>query len=150
MKSIIFVPLFFSLFGFVFTSRKFLLFYDKFPPYGGLVFYYFILFFTILFLQYIGLEIGGIKYTDWKHTIGTMLILFAFFIVVDWESCYINIVTKGSCNKEQFSNIYLASEDGAVFDLYSRIFPKKNNLNRILTYVITPFILGVIGLYLNR
>lgn len=139
------LPLIFAFLGFIFSTRKFLKTYDKLPPYAGLILYYIILTATLLALQYFGLIIGGIKFNSWKHTIGSMLIIFSFFIIFDWESCYVNIVTKGKCNSDEISNIYMASEDGAVYDLWSKVI-KDINTCRIMTYVITPFVLSVIGI----
>jgi len=142
------LPIVFALLGLVFSTRTWIKALDKLPPYSGLVVYYIIITITILLLQYFGLVIGGTEYKDWRHTIGSLLVIFSFFIIFDWESCYINIVTKGHCDESKVSNVYFDSEDGAVYDLYNRMFPNKVELNRTLTYVITPFILSLLGVIL--
>lgn len=139
------LPFIFALLGFLFSTRNFLKVYDKLPPYAGLILYYLILTITLLLLQYFGLIVGGMEFNSWRHTVGSMLIIFSFFIVFDWESCYVNIVTKGSCNNKEISNIYMASEDGAVYDLWSRAI-KNVDTCRVLTYIVTPFVLTFIGL----
>lgn len=145
LQSKLFLPFIFAFLGFLFSTRKFLKAYDKLPPYAGLILYYVILTATLLSLQYFGLIIGGMKFNSWKHTVGSMLIIFSFFIIFDWESCYVNIVTKGKCNSNEISNIYMASEDGAVYDLWSRVI-KNIDTCRIMTYVVTPFVLTAIGI----
>jgi hypothetical protein len=140
------LPLIFGVLGFFFSTRIWIKSYDKLPPYGGLIVYYIIITFTIIFLQKIGLVVGGLEFSGFNHTVGTLLVIFSFFIIFDWESCYINIVTKGHCNEKNISNIYFASEDGAVYDLWEKIFKGKTQLNRILTYIITPVVLSFVGI----
>lgn len=140
------LPIILAVLGFLLSTRWWIKTYDKLPPYGGLVVYYIILTLTLIILETLGLVVGGIKFSGIRHTIGSILIIFSFFIVVDWESCYINIVTKGNC--KEVSNVYFASEDGATYDLWNKLFPNKHDLNRILTYVVTPFILSFIGVTL--
>lgn len=142
------LPLVLGFLGFIFSTRLWIKSYDKLPPYGGLVVYYIILTITVILLEKLGLIVGGIQLSGFSHTIGTMLIIFSFFIIFDWESCYINIVTKGKCEQKDISSIYFASEDGAVYDLWNRVFRNKHNLNRILTYVLTPLLLSLIGMFL--
>jgi len=138
----IYLPIVFAILGFLFSARPWILFLDGLSPLNGLLIYYFILTITIILLEYFGLIIAGIKFDSLRHTIGSMLIIFAFFIVVTWTSCYINMVTKGQCS--QISNIYLQSEDGTVYYLWSFLFKDIDTL-RLLTYVITPFVLSFIG-----
>jgi hypothetical protein len=140
------LPIIFACLGFLFTTRNFIKTYDKLPPYLGLLFYYFIITITVICLEYMGLIINGVEFSGFKHTVGSILVIFSFFIIVDWESCYVNIVTKGNCGN--ISNVYFSSEDGAVYDLWNKVFPGKHNLNRVLTYVLTPFLLTLIGLSL--
>lgn len=136
------LPMAFAILGFIFSTRKWILFMDSLNPFVGLIVYYTILTLVVIMLEYFGLIIAGIKFDSISHTIGTMLIIFSFFITVDWESCYINTVTKGSC--DNISDIYLQSEDGAVYWLWSNLFKDLQTL-RIMTYVVTPILLTFIG-----
>jgi hypothetical protein len=140
------LPIVFAVLGFLLSTKTWIRAYDKLPPYGGLIVYYTIITITILALEHLGLAVGGIEFFGFRHTIGTLLVVFSFFILFDWESCYINIVTKGDC--KDVSQTYFASEDGAVYDLWNRLFPEKYELNRILTYVLTPFVLCLVGILL--
>lgn len=142
------LPLILALLGFIFSTRRWIKAYDRLPPYGGLIVYYAILTITLVILERLGLIIGGLELSGFSHTLGTILIIFSFFIIFDWESCYINIVTKGKCEEKDISNVYFASEDGAVYDLWSKVFKDNHEVNRVFTYVLTPLILSFIGLSL--
>lgn len=141
----IYLPLTLAIMGFLFTIKEFLIWFNQRNPATGLLVYYAILLGAIFTLEYFGLVVAGIKFDSARHTIGTILIIFSFFIVVNWESCYINQVTKGNC--DQVSNIYLSSEDGATYYLWSKV-TKDRETARILTYVVTPFVLSFIGMSL--
>jgi len=136
------LPLALGIIGFVFSTKRWIKFMDGLSPTAGLFVYYSILTTVILLLEWAGLIISGINFTSFNQALGTILIIFSFFIVVDWESCYINYVTKGNC--ENVSNVYLQSEDGAVYSLWSKYLSPENA--RLATYVVTPIILSFIGL----
>ena len=138
------LPIVFAILGFLLSTKTWIRTYDKLPPYGGLAVYYAIITLTIIILEHFGLVVGGVEFFGFRHTLGTLLIIFSFFIIFDWESCYINVVMVGNC--KDVSQTYFASEDGAVYDLWNKLFPDKHDTNRILTYVITPFILCSIGI----
>ncbi len=138
------LPLVFALLGFLFSTRKWLLFMDSLNPFTGLIIYYTIVTITIIVLEYFGLVIGGTKFSSISHTIGTVLIIFSFFIIFNWESCYVNYVTKGGC--DNVSNVYLQSEDGALNFLFLKFFSQETS--RILTYIVSPFVLTCLGMYL--
>lgn len=137
-----FLPVMLAVMGFLFSSRTYILWLDKQNPFVNLVLYYTILIVTLYILQKAGLIISGIEFNSMRHLIGSILIIFSYFLIIDWESCYINIVTKGSC--ESISNIYLGSEDGAVYYLWNKIIKNVETL-RIMTYVVTPLVLSFIG-----
>ncbi|MEM3476432.1 MAG: hypothetical protein QXF83_06925 [Candidatus Bathyarchaeia archaeon] len=128
--------------GFIFTTRRFLLFLDSLNPFQGLIFYYIILFICLFLLSKAGLIVSRFKIKSLTQVFGMLLITFAFFIIVDWESPYINYATKG--NLPNVSNIYFQAEDGAVWYLWSLVVSDVNTL-RFLTYIFTPFILALIG-----
>ena len=76
--------------------------------------------------------------------IGIVLIVFAFFITMNWQSCYVKAVTGKKCDN---SMVYLESEDGIVYYLWSKVFTNLGVL-RIMTYVVTPMTLAFIGTFL--
>lgn len=134
----------FALLGFIFSSRKWIKKIDSLSPTNGLLLYYIIIYITIYILSFFGLVIGHSKIKNYTHTLGVIMILFSYFIIFDWESEYINIVTKGDFDRTKVSKVYLQSEDGATFDLYYKL-TKNVELSRILTFVITPFVLTFLG-----
>lgn len=144
------LPLVLAIFGFLLSSRRWILFMNSLSPLVGLLVYYTILIITVIILEKIGLTVAGISFNSFQQAIGTILIIFSFFICVNFTSCYINDITIGSCNPSEISNIYLQSEDGATFYLWSKLFPNNIQACRILTFVVTPFVLSLIGCYLIK
>jgi hypothetical protein len=134
----------FGFLGFIFSSRMWIKTIDKLTPTKGLLIYYIIIYISIYILSQLGLVIGHSKITNYIHTLGVVMILFSFFIIFNWESEYINIVTKGDFDNKKISKIYLQSEDGATFDFYYNI-TKNIELSRILTFVVTPIVLTFVG-----
>lgn len=134
----------FGFLGFMFSSRIWIKTIDKLSPIRGLLIYYIIIYITIYVLAHFGLIIGHSKITNYIHTFGVVMILFSYFIIFDWESEYINIVTKGDFDNKKISKIYLQSEDGATFDFFYNI-TKNIELSRILTFVVTPVVLTFVG-----
>ena len=136
-----------ALFGFVFTLRPFLLFMAEQNPLIGFVIYEVILYGSLLALSRFDLVIFGIKIKNIQQVLGVFLITFAFFIVVDWTSAYVQYATTGSFGG--VSPVYLQSEDGVVWWIYSSIIQPTSagaiEFLRILTYVVTPALLALLG-----
>lgn len=148
-------PMVLGCLGMLFSSREWIIFLGSLSPPAGLLVYYFIIFLAILFLQHIGLIIADMPFDSVQHAIGTLLIIFSFFIVFDWTSYYINQVTTGSSGEDQdsppkISNIYLQSEDGSVYYFWYNIMKLPMKYARIMTYLISPFVLSVLGMYFIR
>lgn len=137
----------FALLGYLFSARTFILFLNKLTPTQGLLFYYFQLFVTLEVLQALGLVVGGIQITSTVQTIGELFVIFAFFILVNQESRWIQVLVGEETKQEQqCPQIYLHSEDGATFEFWSTWFAPDTA--RILTFVVTPAVLVAIGTYL--
>ena len=145
-KNLLAFPLVLGFLGFIFSSRPWILFLDSHSPPVGLGFYYMILFVAILFLQHIGLIVAKMPFDSISHAIGTLLIIFSFFIVFDWESLYINQVTNQ--HNTDVSNVYLQSEDGAVYYVWYNMMNLSIEQDRLMTYVVTPIILSILGMVL--
>jgi hypothetical protein len=130
--------------GFLFSTREWLLFADGLNPLAGLLIYYIVLYVFLIVLSKLGLVILGVKIEDFAQTFGLLLMTFAFFIVVDWSSGYVQWVTMGP--NSTVSNIFLQCEDGAVYFVWTRVLPfATQEVWRILTYVVTPFFLALAG-----
>lgn len=140
----------FALLGYVFSSRKFILFLNTLNPFQGLLFYYLQLFIVLEVLQYFGLVIGGIRMTTLAQTIGELLIVFAFFILVDQESAWVAyVIGENEGKKKDYPVVYTQAEDGAVYYLWSTYVTKDPDTARMLTFVVTPVLLVALGLYLT-
>ena len=134
----------FGLLGFVFSSRVWIKTIDTLSPVKGLMIYYVIIYISIYVMAQFGLVIGHSKITNYVHTFGAVMILFSFFIIFDWESEYVNIVTKGEFDNDKVSNVYLQSEDGATFYVFYKL-TNDVELSRMLTFIITPIVLTFFG-----
>jgi hypothetical protein len=140
----------FGLIGFTISSRWYILSTNELNPFQGLLVYYLQIFIVLEILQYFGLVIGGVKQQTIGQTIGELMIIFAFFILVDMESERIQYVVGEHTNETQnCPNVYLQSEDGATYYLWKTYVTENPEALRILTFVITPIALASIGLYLT-
>jgi hypothetical protein len=129
--------------GFFFTMREFVLFLNTLNPLEGLLVYYLILYVAIFALSRLDLVIFGLKIKSVLQTIGVTLVTFAFFITVDWTSPYIQYVSTGHLTGA--SNIFYQCEDGVMWYLWSFLFPGNVEVLRICTYVVSPFLLSLLG-----
>ena len=133
--------------GLVFSTREWILYLNSLNPIQGLLIYYIILYSSLIVLSKMGLVVFNIKIKNPIQTFGLLLITFAFFITVDWESPYVQLITKG--NIEQASNVFYESEDGAIWFFWTNVVGVKDvETARWLTFVITPFILTLVGAFL--
>ena len=133
--------------GLVFSMREWILYLNSLNPIQGLLIYYIILYSSLIVLSKMGLVVFNIKIKNPIQTFGLLLITFAFFITVDWESPYVQLITKG--NIEQASNVFYESEDGAIWFFWTNVVGVKDvETARWLTFVITPFILTLVGAFL--
>lgn len=146
MLKLLAFPLVLAALGWLFTTQRFLVWYNTLTPAQGLVLYYAILGSTVLVLQALGLVVGGTRFVSLRQTMGTLLITFAFFIVVDWESCFIQEITGHKCDES--SPILFASEDGATYYFWRTVLGFDQQPARWLAYVLSPFVLGLAGLML--
>jgi hypothetical protein len=130
--------------GFIFSSREFIVWLNHFNPLYGFTVYYIILYASLFVLSKFNLVIFGIKIKKPMQTLGLLLITFSFFLIVNWESCYVQTVLSGSC--ANVSNIYFGSEDGMTWWFWTTYVGITSvDLARLLTFVFTPFILTIIG-----
>ena len=97
-----------------------------------------------------GLVIFKTQIKSLAQTIGLYLITFAIFITIDWTSGYIQYITAGSF--AGVNNIYVQSEDGVTWDTWCLIFPAASAIEAVhmLTYVVTPICLCLMGAYLVK
>jgi hypothetical protein len=135
--SVLFATLF-AVLGWIFSTKKYITFLHTVNPVIGLFFYYTILYIIIFMLHYFGLNITKMHWNIHLKTIGSLLILFSFFIVFGWESEYMCKSINKDCGPKQ-------SEDAAVFHIWYSL-TNDFEKSRILTYVVTPFVLVMTGM----
>jgi hypothetical protein len=134
----------FAFMGLIFGSRRWILFLSSLDPFSGLILYYIILGTVLYILSRLGLVVFGLKIDKPAQNLGLLLIVFSFFILVNWENPYIQYVTTGSM--EGASPVFYQSEDGFTFWMWQHLLPSANPSQlAFLTYVLTPFILTLIG-----
>lgn len=132
-----------AILGFLLSTRSWLKFLDSQSVFLNFFIYYIILYGVLFILSKLGLVIFGFKIKNLLQTFGLLLITFSFFIICDWESPYVNLVTHGSA--EDVSIVYFGSEDGVTWSFYDWLGVKSVEFNRWLTYIITPFLLSLLG-----
>jgi len=136
-----------TLMGFIFSMRESILWLNTLNPFQGLIVYYAILYTSLYLLSRAGLIIWEFKIEHPLQVLGATLIIFSFFITVNWENPYVQYITRGSFG--DVSTVFYQSEDGATWYLWSQVV-QNIELLRILTFIITPFILSLIGVLLVK
>jgi hypothetical protein len=137
----------FGVLGYLFSSRTLITFLNGLSPFQGLLFYYVQLFVTLEILQSLGLVIGGIKLTSPLQTLGELMIIFAFFILVVQKSQWVeHVIEEQTGQPQNYPVIFVHSEDGATYAFW-RQFAEPETA-RILTFVVTPAVLVALGTYL--
>lgn len=142
---ILLIPTILAMGGLIISTRFWITFVNKIPSYYALLIRYAIILVLLLIFRKIGIKIGNIEFDTIGHIIGSILIIFSFFIIFDLSSCYHNELLNGECTS--VPELYLASEDGIVYNFWKNYTRNINHL-RILTYMITPFLLTLIGIFL--
>lgn len=166
----IWFPLTFAALGFIFSSRPVLLWFNSLNPVQGMLAYYGIIFMTLELMQIFGLIIGGVKMASITQTLGEVLIVFAYFVIFDMTSEWVQEVVKEDQKKRgiktdeekrkdastslggqalECPNIYLQAEDGATFFTISQ-FVKNKEHARYITFVLIPACLSFVGILLTR
>lgn len=163
-------PLTFAALGFLFSSRPVLLWFNSLNPIQGMIAYYTIIFMTLELMQLFGLIIGGVKMASITQTLGEVLIVFAYFVIFDMTSEWVQEVVKEDQKKRgvktddekrkdtstslggqalECPNIYLQAEDGATFYTISQ-FVKNKEHARYITFVLVPACLAFTGILITR
>jgi hypothetical protein len=133
-----------AIMGYVLSAREWILWLDKLSPGEGLIVYYTILYGCLYVLSRLGLVVFGFRIKDPIQTFGLLMVTFAFFITVNWESPWVEVVTRG--HYVDISPIHYQAEDGATWWFWQKMLPAADpETLRLLTFVATPFILCLIG-----
>lgn len=136
----------FALIGWLLSSRAYILFLNRLTPTQGLLVYYLQIFLVLETLQWFGLVVGGVRQQSILQTLGEMMILFAFFVIVDFESKWVQVVVGEETKQEQNCPvIYIQSEDGALYYMWNTLLGFPEEASRLLTFVISPAVLVFAG-----
>jgi hypothetical protein len=130
--------------GYFLNSKEFILFLNTLNPLQGLLVYYVIWYSFLFFLSTLGLVVLGVKIKSLAQVLGVVLIIASFSVITSWTNPYVQIVTKGS--EEGASTVFYQSEDGVGWWFFESVLGIKDvELLRILTFVVYPFILAIVG-----
>lgn len=131
----------FAILGWCLTTRSWLKWANRFNPIVGLFIYYGMVALILGILASANLVVAGIPIDTPSKILGSVLIIFSFFIVVNLESAF---VVEELNDSTSIPSLYLHSEDGAVYEFWSH-FTSNRQLRRFLTFVLTPLILATVG-----
>ena len=153
-KKELYLAFFVALMGFFLYSRSMVLWLDKLTIFQGWLFYN-VLWFIII---YVGSRQGFFIYEPKKvpltQAIGLYLITTAVLMTVNWESGYVQLMTRGN---QDMSTVYVQTDDGMSWFYITTYVPgvdvndcltNDNCTARILFIVAIPFILALIGGFL--
>lgn len=135
-----------TLLAIIFTNEYFLRFLASLNSFFGFMIYYIILYGCLTVMAYAGLVVFGIRIKKPLQIIGTGLIIFAFFLIFDWSSDYLNLVNASN-------GLINNSEDALSWDFWTLIINPTTDFLRwlawALAFPLTVFIFTLIGVILN-
>ncbi len=145
-----------GLMGFVFTTDMFVKFLNGLNPIVGLLAYYGFFFIMVMVLSKMDLIILTFQVKDWTKVIGMFLFTMALVIILAWGNYSIFSANAVLPAEQQLnSNILYQSMDGILWWGYSSLIgvdtALKLGIVRILTYVLSPFLLVLMaGLFIGK
>ena len=136
--------------GYLFSSRTWLFFMNGLNPIEGTIVYYVIVYAGLYGLAKLGLSIFGFKISTADQTFGLLMLNFAFHVTTNWADPWVQYVTTGSLGG--MSNVLVNnSEDGLVWYVVYTLGGITNLfLARVLTFVVIPFLISTVALYLIK
>jgi len=136
-----------ALCGLIFSAKSWLVYMADLTPMQGFGIYYLILFIATLALSKLGFSVFNVKISDLSQILGLLLITFSFFVVFNWENPYVQYETMGDFDGA--SPAFYGSEDAVTWYFYTNTLGiTDTDQARILTFVVTPFALTLLGGYL--
>lgn len=136
----------------MFDNKWFISLISPLNPVLSFLIYYAIVLSALAIMAYFGFIAFGIKISNPFQIIGSVFVLFSFFLIFNWENPYVQYVSTGAF--QGASNVFYGSEDGVTWYLWSFIFhpiessPIRIFLNWIFTFPITVGIVTLIGVIL--
>jgi hypothetical protein len=119
-------------------------------PIEGTIVYYVIVYAGLYGLAKIGLSLFGFEISTPAQTFGILMLNFAFHVTTNWADPWVQYVTTGSLLG--MSNVLVNnSEDGLVWYVVYTLGGITNLFwTRILTFVMIPFLISIVALYLIK
>jgi hypothetical protein len=124
----------FAVLGFVFTSKQWLQWLNKYNPETGLIIKHTIILLSIYILAW---SDPYIKFVHHHQAIGVLLLYVTFVMIFNYQSEWIKDVKAEKVEEQTF--------DGVVYHRSKQIPNIEPQMARIVSFVIIPFILVIIG-----
>ena len=124
--------------GFIFTSRPWLRWLNVLSPEVGLLVKNVVIFLTVFSLHYVDGLIGP----PHRQALGILLVYMGFTLVFNYQSRWIE--ESGAVEVEK------QTPDGAMYERARMTLGLSPDTARIVTFVIAPFVLVLVGAHLTR
>lgn len=124
----------FAILGFVFTSKQWLQFLNKYNPETGLIIKHSVILLSIYILAW---SDPYIKFVHHHQALGVLLLYMTFVLIFNYQSGWIKDVKAENVEKQTF--------DGVIYHRSKQIPNIEPQMARIVSFVIIPFILVIIG-----
>ena len=124
----------FAVLGFVFTSKQWLQWLNKYNPETGLIIKHTVILLSIYILAW---SDPYIKFVHHHQAIGVLLLYMTFVLIFNYQSGWIKDIKADNVEDQTF--------DGVVYHRSKKIMNIEPQMARIISFVIIPFILVIIG-----
>lgn len=124
----------FAILGFVFTSKQWLHFLNRYNPEMGLIIKHSVILLSIYILAW---SDPYIKFVHHHQALGVLLLYMTFVLIFNYQSEWIEDVKADNVGEQTF--------DGVIYHRSKQIPNIEPQMARIVSFVIIPFILVIIG-----
>jgi hypothetical protein len=123
-----------ALLGFVFTSRPWLLWLHTLSPEIGLFIKHSVILLSIFVLSNVD---PRIKFVHHGQAVGVLLLYISFVTIFNYQSDWIQEIKADNVGDQTI--------DGAIYHRSREILKLSPDMSRMLTFVVIPFVLVLIG-----
>ncbi len=123
-----------AILGFIFTSKQWLQWLNKYSPETGLIIKHAVILLSIYILAW---SDPYIKFAHHHQALGVLLLYITFVMIFNYQSGWIKDIKVENVEEQTF--------DGVVYHRSKQILNVEPNTARIISFVIIPFILVVFG-----
>jgi len=124
----------FAVLGFVFTSKQWLQWLNKYNPETGIIIKHTVILLSIYILAW---SDPYIKFVHHHQAIGVLLLYVTFVMIFNYQSGWIKDIKA--------ENVEEQTIDGVVYHRSKQILNIEPQMARIVSFVIIPFILVIFG-----